>query len=576
MANSSDQVYSQILLKYNDYLKEFPNDVSVHIEKCKFIQLAQYDDYEEFNPNQAEFDSCVNILTEKFPNNPEVLIFQTSYLWGDELEEVFAKAEKSYSDKPEDWSPKDLAVLYLKISDFYYWAEEYQLAYSYINKAINNDETCKSSLEYARLLIEMDFNENALDVLLSIKDTTRSVWKLSQKAEMFLELKAYSEALELYHLIDEIDSAYNNNHEVANTLEGVGEYDFARLYLIEDTNQHWDKESALRNLLIHDIKYQDGKTCILTYNNYRDLGYLMDPIGIYRLKIFFLHPFQPVTFRDILSLLAFLVILVLLLIIPSIWVLPVYFIGHHFKLRDKNKSFTTIWGLKAFWLVSAGYLFASYITIFVDPEIIYSHFNSSFFIAETTQQQLGLMTIIFISIFSLFGFTSLYKKNFSILLSSKWTILKSILVGVSILLLYRIVTGAYINIGLYSFNISIDDIANIPNILLSSTKEIAAIITSYGKLIGFLIICLIVPIYEEIVFRGVIFDACHRYLNSNSANIIQALLFATIHLNLFLFPVYFLFGIIAGILRRKSGGLLPGIVFHVINNLIAISILLLR
>jgi membrane protease YdiL (CAAX protease family)/tetratricopeptide (TPR) repeat protein len=576
MENSSDQVYSQCLLKYDDYLKEFPNDVSVFIEKCKFIQFAQYDDYEDYNPNQAEFDSCVKNLTENFPNNPEVLIFQTSYLWGDELKNVFTVAEKSVKDSPEKWSNENLAIMYLKISDNYYWEEEYQLAYSYIKKAINKDKKYKSSLEHARILIEMNNKEKALDVLLSIVDTSKITWQLSQKADLLLQLEAYSEALELYKLIDEIDSTFNNNLELANTLEGVGKYDFARSYLIADTSQHWDKETALRNLLTHDIKYQDGEMCILTYNQYRDLGYLMDPIGIYRLKIFFLHPFQPLKFRDIISLLAFLLILALLLIVPSIWILPVYFIGHHFKLKDKNKSFTTLWGLKAFWLVSAGYLIASFFTIFVDPEIIYSHFNSSFYTPELSQSQLGLMAIVFISIFSIFGFTSLYKKNFFILLSSLWTIRKSILVGIGILLIYRILIGIYIKIGVYSFDISIDEIANIPNILLSSKQEIEAIITSYGKLIGFLIICLIVPIYEEIIFRGVIFDACQRYISFNSANVIQALLFATIHLNLFLFPVFFLFGFITGILRRKSGGLLPGIVFHIINNTLAISILLLR
>lgn len=576
MENSGDQVYSQCLDKYDEYLKIFPNDVLVLIEKCKFIQFAQYDDYEEYNPNQAEFDSCFQYLVKEFPNEPEVIIFQTSNLWGDELKDLFTKAKNSVKENPLIWSKKNLSILYLKISDNYYWDEDYQMAYKYFQEAIKQDSTNKFSLDYVRILIKINQKKEALDVLLSIKDTTKITWQLYQKANLLIELEAYPEALKLYKLIDEIDSTYNNNLELAQTLEVVEEYDFARPYLISDTSQNWNKETSIRNLLIHDIKYQDGNKCIQSYNSYRDFGYLMDPIGIYRLKIFFLHPFQSFTFRDIISLLSFFFVLGLLILIPSIWILPIYFVGHYWSFIEKNKSFETLWGLKAFWFVSVGYLIASLSSVIVDPEIIYSLFNSNYYSTELGQNQLGLVTIIFIITFAVFGFTSLYKKNIFILLSSLWSKRKSILMAIGILLAYKILIGIYIKIGISYFDISLDDIANIPNILLSSKKEIEAIIITYGKTIGFLTICILVPIYEEIIFRGVVFDACHRYINFNSANIIQSTLFATIHMDLFLFPVFFFFGIVTGILRKKSGGLLSGIVFHIANNTLAIIIFMIR
>ena len=114
MKNSGNQVYSQCLNKYDEHLTRFPEDVMVHIEKCKFIQFAQYDSNEEYNPNQAEFDSCVSNLVEKFPNDPEVFIFQTSNLWGDELNDLFTRAENSINENPLIWSKKNLAILYLR------------------------------------------------------------------------------------------------------------------------------------------------------------------------------------------------------------------------------------------------------------------------------------------------------------------------------------------------------------------------------------------------------------------------------------------------------------------------------
>jgi hypothetical protein len=58
MENSSEHMYAQCIKKYNDYLYQHPNDIAVYIEKCKFIQLAQYDEYSDSNPNQDAFDSC--------------------------------------------------------------------------------------------------------------------------------------------------------------------------------------------------------------------------------------------------------------------------------------------------------------------------------------------------------------------------------------------------------------------------------------------------------------------------------------------------------------------------------------
>lgn len=576
MESSSQKVYSQCISKYDEYLNKFPDDVIVHIEKCKFIQFAQYDDYEDYNPNQDEFDSCVANLVEKFPNNPDVFIFQTTYLWGDELYDVFNKAEMAIGENPLLWSKENLADLYSIISNYNYAEEKYQDAYEYIQKAIELESKHKSTIEYARILVELNRKEEALEVLLSIEDTSKYAWVLSQKADLLLQLNANEEAFELYKLIAEIDPEYNNNLEIANALEASGEYDFARSYLISDTSKSWNKMESIRKLLNHDLKYQSGQICIQTYNIYRDMGYLMDPMGLYRLKIFLKHPFQPVSFRDILSILTFILALIILIIVPAIWILPIYFVGHHWKFVEKNKSPEIYWGLKAFWFVSAGYLISSLLSVLVEPETIYTVFNSSYYDDVWSDNQMALATLIFILFFAVFGFASLYKRSYKVLLSNLWNIQKSILVSIGVLVLFRLVIGLYITIGVSHFGISVDSIANIPNILLASNEELKAVISSYGKLTGFLLVCILVPVYEEIIFRGVIFDACRRYTNFHSANIIQSLFFAAIHGYVFLFPVFFLFGILTGILRKNSGGLLPGIVFHICHNILAVLVLMMR
>lgn len=572
--NSSDNIYYACIQKYDEYLEKHPDDLSVYIEKCKFIQLAQYDDEEEYNPNQEAFDSCAAALIKMFPENPDVFIFQTTYLWGDDLDELFLNAEKSIAEKPGTWSKSNLSTLYLKMADNYYYDSEYKKAHAYILKAISNDSVYLSSIEYARILIKLERPEDALHVLTREKDTTKILWQLSQKADLLLELKAYSNALDIYNQIDGIDSTYLDKSTLATTLEGLGQYDLARTYLVADTLGSWNKENAVLTLLIHDLKYKDGKKCYETYNQYRDFGYSMDPLGIYRLKLFFSHPFQPWRFRDLLSIFCLIAAFLVLIIVPSVWILPVYFAGHHWNMISRPKPFESSWGLKTFWFVSYGYLAASFLATIADPGYLYSLLNSSYY--EINQESQGHISMIFMLTYAAFGIASLYRIKPRILLSTHWSIANSVFLGIGILLLYRLVVGIYVYMGVSGFGVSIEDLTDIPGLLLVSRLDIGALVASYGKFIAIILIGLLVPFYEEIIFRGVILESCMRYISFNAANVFQSFLFAAIHQSLFLFPLFFLFGIISGILRKKSGGLLSGIVFHAANNILVLSVLMLK
>ncbi len=576
MENSSNNLFKEYLKIYDDYLKQHPTDIKIQIEKCKFLQSAQYNEEEEYNPNQEAADSCCAALIKAYPDQPEVLIFQTTYKWGDELKKVFAAAQSSIEKNPKAWSDKNLGILYKSMSDQSFADEEFKQAYLYMQDAISRNAEYKFTIENAHILLKMKKDKEALKVLLSMKDTTEQTWELTQKADMLLELKAYQKALELYNKISKIDSSYNNNENIANILEKVGQIDLARECLVSDTAVNWQKNISIRNLLIHDLKHENGAKCIDSYNKYRDLGISNDPLGIYRLKIFFSHPLQPWTFRDVLAILLFIIVILLLVLIPSIWILPVYFIGHKWNFLSRAKPFESDWGLKSFWFISFGLLFASFITFFVEPELLNSIFSSSNYGAELNPEKAGLSSLIFILIFAFFGFATLYKTNLKVLLSSEWSIKKSILMSLGIMLVYRIISGIYVRVGVNLFDVSIDDLASIPQLFLTSQQDIEALIAFSGKGITFLLICLLAPLYEEIIFRGVILGSCQRYTNFHIANFIQATLFATIHMNLFLFPIFLLFGIITGIIRKKSGGLLGGIVFHVFNNILAISLLLFK
>ena len=572
--HSSDATYKECIKEYDAYLEKFPNDVSVLIEKCKFIQYAQYDDYEYYNPNQAEFDSCAADIVNRFPTHPEVLLFQTTYLWGEELEEVFKNAEKSIKENPQQWKNTDLAAFYKAKSNKYYYEDDYKQALTYIEKAISQDKQYAFSLEHVRILLELDRKDEALTVLTSIPDTAKEIWELVQKADLFLELKAYSEALEIYNRVEEMDSTYINKANLASTLEGIGEYELARECLTNYASISYNKKAALLKLLNHDLNYQDGSKCIASYNAFRDLGYSVDPIGFHRLKLFFLHPTQPWKFRDLLGLISLLAILAILILIPYLWILPVYFAGRHCKFLSNKNVYESSWNLKRFWFVSVGFLLASLFLYIIEPEMLYSLYNSSGF--DATSESQGYAQLVFMFIMALFGLMAMYKINAKVLLSDSWSVAKSISMALGVFFMFKLISGIYVLLGAKIFDISINEIANISKMVFISKQEIAAMVSTFGKGGCLLLIGFLGPIYEEIIFRGVILDSCQRHINFNVANIFQALLFAAIHGSLFLLPVYFLFGVTVGIMRKKSGGLLPCIVFHILNNVLALIVIFVR
>ncbi|MBX3317552.1 MAG: CPBP family intramembrane metalloprotease [Phycisphaeraceae bacterium] len=71
---------------------------------------------------------------------------------------------------------------------------------------------------------------------------------------------------------------------------------------------------------------------------------------------------------------------------------------------------------------------------------------------------------------------------------------------------------------------------------------------------------------EEIGFRGVIASALRRTLDRREATLVTALLFASIHINPFMFVNLFLMGLVLAFLVARCGSLLPGIALHFCHN----------
>jgi membrane protease YdiL (CAAX protease family) len=95
---------------------------------------------------------------------------------------------------------------------------------------------------------------------------------------------------------------------------------------------------------------------------------------------------------------------------------------------------------------------------------------------------------------------------------------------------------------------------------------------SFAWLIAILRGCLVVPIFEEVLFRGLLLSWLNRHMGFTFALLIQAVLFAAMHLFPPALPYTFIFGVATGYVRRTTGSTVNTILIHVINNIILLRL----
>ena len=80
--------------------------------------------------------------------------------------------------------------------------------------------------------------------------------------------------------------------------------------------------------------------------------------------------------------------------------------------------------------------------------------------------------------------------------------------------------------------------------------------------------CLIVPIFEEMFFRGLMLGWLRKHLANGSAIAVSAALFAVMHGYPIVLPYTFVFGLFTGWVRLRTGSTVNTILMHVLNNVV--------
>lgn len=101
---------------------------------------------------------------------------------------------------------------------------------------------------------------------------------------------------------------------------------------------------------------------------------------------------------------------------------------------------------------------------------------------------------------------------------------------------------------------------------LSAWEEQAFASMAAANIAAITATCLLAPVLEEMLFRGVILRAFLVQYPRRTAIAASALIFGVAHLNIYQFVIAFLLGLIAGWLYERSRSLVPSIALHALYN----------
>jgi uncharacterized protein len=570
LTNAKDSLYENILKAYDVYITKQPEDVNAQLERCKFIENAYYDSYEDYNPNFEMAQACADSLLKKFPDNPEVLLYPAEFLYSDTMVAYLKNLEVLIKVNDEVWQPYSWRV-YEKLANHYSFENNDERAIHYGELAIGNNDTLDLSLLLGQSYKNLSNKHSAIDILVSHLDSTDAAWELNKKGKLLLELGVSDKAIEAFSMASKINAVQEDAQALAQAMIDNGLYSEARAYLLKDyqSSTQWNSIKTLNALLNYDLRYGDADSARLNYERLTTEDFTADVFGVYRLRLLIKDPLIGWSLSDLGRVLLLVVVLGLALIIPYLWVLPIHYYGQYQK--SKGIEYGNIlfhWRLRHFWIACSLWIICSALSaiFFYYPEIL-SYFNSDLYVEEAPlmSKQTANANLFFFTSVLIFSIAMLRSEDIAAFLRKIRHSLGDIGVGIGLAFVLRIGFVIYVML-LRSFGI---DLQSDGSGMASINEIIKAINHYYNPLLGFLFVVIFAPFYEEILFRGVFLSSCARNMKFLFANMLQSLVFALIHQEPKYFLFYFAFGLLAGHFTRKSESLITGTSMHMTNNLMA-------
>jgi len=357
-------------------------------------------------------------------------------------------------------------------------------------------------------------------------------------------------------------------YEIGQALFGCGRYNEARDAFMTSGKTFYYAESSARSVFEIDLRTASLDSAVNSYNVMRDFGFRTDPLGKYRLALFLHHPFAPWLWRDFLNLGALGLCLLVLALLPFIIIVPIHYAG---LLRNVPQESLGRWNLRHVWFVGEllvggtflawfFYYYASMITLFGNRMIEPASVSS----ADHAWADMVYLVTITVGSLALVRLGDL-----KALWGSRWSKKRSIFSGLGTMLGVRVVAVIILVALAAVFHLKGMEPDYFKPLAVEVSEDLRAIRAVFGWPVLILIVGVVAPMCEEMLFRGVLLRSFQRHVPFFWANLFQALGFAFLHTGVALMVFALVMGFGAGLLRNRANSLMPGIIMHVSNNFIS-------
>jgi hypothetical protein len=544
------RVATELLGRYDRRISEAPEDRVAAMERCRFLAAAFYDPEAEENPREEEWAACIEDVETRFATYPDARVFAIEERWGKEAVEA---GGRFLADPPPAAGPHHLAAVHAHLArQLDYEEDAGDDALTHAEQAMALDRSLDLRLLVARERIEAGDRAGARAVLEERLVETRAGWDLETKAALLADLEAFDAALAAFREVEDRGETPQRTFDHARALAGTGRIEEARA-LYAGGSEGWVSDEALRAHFRFELRHGSAETARAAYDALRARGWETDPVGRDRLALLVAHPRAAWSWEDATGLVALAAVGLAIVLLPAFFVVPIHGVG---LLRARSTAATSRlparFGLRHAWIATAVLVLAESLALLVYPGAFDAGEG-----APSARPEIARFALLS-AVASLAGVLLVVRRDLlGLLAPGRWGWPRMVASGVLLALGLRLLVFAIAR----TTGGEPSDAA--------TTAIMESVQRSFGLPASLVCAALLIPVAEEIVFRGVLLSAFATRLPAGWANAAQAALFGLAHAHPILSPAFFVFGLVAGRMTRSSGSLRAALLAHVLSNALA-------
>ena len=550
--------YQAVLAAYDARRASHPEDVLSQIERCRFIETFAYLEEMSIESASEDLEACRAALKAgALAQNVDVILYGVEASYEDD---DVAEAQELIP-KSEFWKDDQRAKLFELLAEKTRWKNADQAA-DYAMRALELDAGTRVLLVAVERWVQLGAKDKARKALMNAPANTWEQVSRAEAAKILLAMGESDAAADLLRNASAKRPEPGADLALARALTATGDFPAARkLYRDALANDQYVARSTRIEYFEFERQHGSEDDAVAAYEQLRKEGFSADSLARHRLSLLVSRPGVGWQWRDALGVLTLVGASLFFCLLPLLFIVPVHYRG--LVLRASGRAPDRIdsnWRLRDAWYAFAAMLFAGFAATYalapayletMVPWTGYAMLNPEPVTDRVLAQIMLWSTIVgFLLLLPLLRGKSIKEK-----LCGRWSIKRSILTGIGVSwglnLVTRIVDAFIPEAGLLGSD---------------TTRAIQGAHEAYGFLGMMLLLAVMTPIIEELVFRGAMLEAFRGHVSFALATVAQALAFVLMHEEWQSMPFLFVFALLAGLLAKRSEGLLAPIAMHAFNN----------